>query len=254
MAFEYSIEVLGFLAFIAIFAGFVDAVAGGGGLLTVPALLLVQIPPVQALATNKLQASFGSFTASFTMIKKGQADLSSLWPAIISCFLGAALGALILQFAPPSSLELIIPIVISVICVYFLFAPNPGAVKSKPRVSKYYWRFFYVPVLGFYDGYFGPGAGMFYSLGEVALRGRKIIKAIAHAKVLNFTSNIASLIIFIAGGKVIWVAGLAMVLGQILGSYLGAHAAMKGGIAFIKPMIVIVCLAMLLKFTFDNYI
>ena len=254
MAFEYSIEILGFLAVIAIVAGFVDAVAGGGGLLTVPALLLVQIPPVQALATNKLQASFGSFTASFTMIKKGQADLKTLWPAIISCFLGAALGAVILQYSPPDSLELVIPVVISLICVYFIVAPNPGDVKSKPRVSKHYWRFFYVPVLGFYDGYFGPGAGMFYSLGEVALRGRKIIKAIAHAKVLNFTSNIASLIIFIAGGKVVWVAGFAMVLGQILGSYLGAHAAIKGGMRLIKPMIVMVCLAMLCKFVFDNYL
>ncbi len=248
---EISLEIILFLAAIALVAGFVDAVAGGGGLLTIPALLLVQIPPVHALATNKLQGSFGTLSASITMLKKGKVKLPMLWSSIFPCFIGATAGTVALQISPPKSLEVIIPIVISIVCIYFIIPKKKSDVKPKPRVSKRNWRRFYVPSLGFYDGYLGPGAGMFYTLGEVSLRGKEIISATANAKVLNFTSNIASLFIFVIGGKVLWLVGGCMIVGQIIGAVIGANMAIKNGDKFIRPMIVVMCLCMLLKFVFS---
>lgn len=248
MDFSWSIELLVLLAFLAMFAGFFDAIAGGGGLLTIPALLLAQIPPISALATNKLQGSFGTLSASLTMIKQGKVDVKSLKVSIATCFVGSVLGTILIQFSSPDTVNIIIPIIISVICIYFLFAPNPGLVEAKPRIKSKAWRFFCIPALGFYDGYLGPGAGMFYTLAQVSLRGREIIAATASAKLLNFVSNVASLVVFIAGGKVVWVVGLSMMVGQLVGGYLGAHAAIKGGAKFIRPVIVVMCLAMLAKY------
>jgi len=248
MEFVYSNELLIALAFVATLAGFIDAVAGGGGLITLPALLLVQMSPVQALATNKLQGSFGTLSASITMIKKGVLDIKTVKISIITCIIGSALGTLAVQLSPPEALTVIIPVVILIICLYFLFAPKAGELESKPRVSTKMWRYCCVPSMGFYDGYLGPGAGMFYALGGVALRGKALVSATATAKILNFASNIASLIIFILGGKVVWVIGLSMAAGQILGGYVGASFVVKKGTKFIRPIIVIVCISMLAKY------
>ena len=249
MDFIFSAEVVVYLVFLAAFAGFIDAIAGGGGLLTIPALLLAQVPPINALATNKLQASFGTLSAALVMIKRRKVDLSSLKIAIATCFAGSVLGAVLVQLSPPAFVNAIIPVVILFICIYFLFAPNPGTVEAQPRVGTKTWHFFCVPTLGFYDGYLGSGAGMFYTLAQVSLRGREIIAATANAKLLNFISNIASLAVFVAGGKIVWVLGLSMMLGQATGGYFGANAVIKGGAKFIRPLIVLVCLAMLAKYS-----
>jgi uncharacterized membrane protein YfcA len=106
--------------------------------------------------------------------------------------------------------------------------------------------------MGFYDGYLGPGAGMFYALGGIALRGKALVSATATAKILNFASNIASLIVFILGGKIVWVIGLSMAAGQILGGYVGASFVVEKGTKFIRPIIVIVCISMLAKYLADT--
>jgi len=199
--FIYSNEAIFILALVATLAGFIDAVAGGGGLITLPALLLIQIPPVQALATNKLQGSFGTLSASITLIKKGAINIKTLKISIMTCLIGSALGTVAVQLSPPEALTIIIPVVILVICLYFLFAPSIGETESKPRLSTRLWRFCCVPIMGFYDGYLGPGAGMFYALGGVALRGKTLVSATATAKLLNFASNIASLVVFIYPGR-----------------------------------------------------
>jgi len=241
-----------FLFTIAIVGGFVDAVAGGGGLLTIPALLLTGMSPIQAIATNKLQGSFGTLSASIAMLRNKQVTLSKIWPSIISSLIGAILGAIAVQLSDDKFLEFLIPVVIATIGLYFLFSPNAGKVETKPKTSINSWRYTCVPLIGFYDGYVGPGAGMFYTLGGVALRGRNLIAATANAKILNFTSNFASLVIFIVGGKVIWIAGLVMIFGQILGGYLGAISVIKGGVNFIRPMIIVMCFLMLIKYGFDK--
>lgn len=248
-----SLETLLILATVASFAGFIDAIAGGGGLLTIPAMLLANIPPVMTLGTNKLQACAGSLTASWTMIKKGVVNLKHIKTAIITAFIGAALGTIAVQLSPPDMLETIIPFLIAGIGIYTLFAPSLNDISNAnkaAKISENTWQRICSPVVGFYDGYIGPGTGMFFALGNVALRSKDIIYATGVAKILNFSTNIASLIFFIFGGNVLWKVGLVMMIGQSVGAFLGSHMAIKQGGKLIRPMIVLMCFAMLAKYMF----
>ena len=248
MDLSLTLEVILMLTAVAAIAGFIDAIAGGGGLLTIPAMLLANIPPVLTLGTNKLQAASGALTASITMIKKGVVSPSKMKLAIAGAFIGSVLGTIAVQMSPPDILEKLIPFLIAAIGIYTLFAPSLGEVEAEPRVSESTWQRVVAPLIGFYDGYVGPGTGMFFALGNVALRGRQIIAATGAAKVLNLSTNIASLIFFIIGGNVLWKVGLAMMVGQTIGAYAGSHMVVKGGSKIIRPVIVLVCLAMVTKY------
>ena len=248
MDFSLTLEVVLLLTTVAAIAGFIDAIAGGGGLLTIPAMLLANIPPIMTLGTNKLQAASGALTASITMIRKGVVKPSTLKRAITGAFIGSVLGTIAVQLSPPDILEKLIPFLIAAIGIYTLFAPSLGEVEAEPRVSESTWQRMVVPLIGFYDGYIGPGTGMFFALGNVALRGKQIIVATGTAKILNLSTNVASLIFFILGGNVLWKVGLAMMVGQTLGAYAGSHMVVKGGSKIIRPVIVLVCLAMITKY------
>lgn len=248
MDLSLTLEVILMLTAVATVAGFIDAIAGGGGLLTIPAMLLANIPPVLTLGTNKLQAASGALAASITMIKKGVVSPSKMKLAIAGAFIGSVLGTIAVQMSPPDMLEKLIPFLIAAIGIYTLFAPSLGEVEAEPRISESTWQRVVAPLIGFYDGYVGPGTGMFFALGNVALRGRQIIAATGAAKVLNLSTNIASLIFFIIGGNVLWKVGLAMMVGQTIGAYAGSHMVVKGGSKIIRPVIVLVCLAMVTKY------
>lgn len=248
MDLSLSLEVILILTAVAGIAGFIDAIAGGGGLLTIPAMLLANIPPVLTLGTNKLQAASGALTASITMIRKGVVSPSKMKPAIIGVFIGATIGTIAVQLSPPDLLEKLIPFLIAAIGIYTLFAPSLGEVEAEPRVSEKTWQRVIAPLIGLYDGYVGPGTGMFFALGNVALRGRQIIAATGSAKILNLSTNIASLIFFIIGGNVLWKVGLAMMVGQTIGAYAGSHMVVKNGSKIIRPVIVIVCIGMITKY------
>jgi uncharacterized membrane protein YfcA len=252
MEFALSPEILAILFVAATIAGFVDTLAGGGGLITIPVLLLAQVPPLQALATNKLQGSFGTLTATLMLIRKDLLKVADIRVLLVCSLVGAALGAAALQFVKMAVLDLAVPIVLIVIALYFLLAPNAGAVDRKPRIGETAYRLFVVPLIGFYDGMFGPGTGSFFSLAGVALRGQNLIMATAHAKLLNFGSNIASLMVFIIGGKVLWVTGSVMIVGQVIGAWLGAHAMIRGGTRLIRPVIVTVCFVMLGRYLWQK--
>jgi uncharacterized protein len=247
-----SPEVLAALFSAAMIAGFVDAIAGGGGLITIPVLLLAQVPPLHALATNKLQGSFGSLTASVMALRRGLVHWSDMRILFVCSLIGSAIGAFAVQFVRAQTLDIVIPVVLVAIAMYFLLAPNAGAVEKKPRVNQAAYRGVVVPGIGFYDGMFGPGTGSFFSLAGVALRGQNLLTATAQAKVLNFASNIASLVVFIAGGKVLWTAGAAMVIGQVIGAWGGSHAMVRGGTKLIRPMIVTVCVVMLGRYLWQK--
>ena len=208
MEFVLQSDTLALLFFVALFAGFIDTMAGGGGLITIPALLLVQLPPILALGTNKLQGCSGSLTATLTMLKNRQVRFHDVRWAFASAFVGAMFGTIAIQLIDASALSAIIPFILVGIGLYFLLAPKAGELDSQPRIGEGPYRWLVVPIIGFYDGFFGPGTGSFFSLVGVALRGQNLINATAVAKVLNFATNIASLIMFIAGGKVIWQVGL----------------------------------------------
>jgi uncharacterized membrane protein YfcA len=247
-----SLDHLVLLFLAAGFAGFIDAIAGGGGLITLPALLLAQIPPINALATNKLQGSFGTFASSVTMLRKGMVDLGQIRVLFLSSLIGSTLGAVLLLAIDPQSLDLVVPIVLAAIALYFGLQPAAGAVETKPRIGVGLYRTAVVPAIGFYDGVFGPGSGSFFSASAVFLRGQSLVSATATAKILNFSANIASLIVFICGRKVLWSFGAVMIAGNMLGAHLGALAAIGGGARLIRPMIVGVCLVLLARYAWQR--
>lgn len=245
-----TIQMLVVLFFVAMVAGFVDAMAGGGGLLTIPALLLTGMNPVAVLATNKLQACAGSFSASLMMIKKGLIHPKMMKIALIMALLGSAIGTILVQMSPPDFLRKILPFVIGAVGLYTLFSPNLGKLQTTPKISQTVYDRTFAPLIGFYDGYFGPGVGTFFSLSQVVLRGRDLVQATARAKLLNFATNMASLIFFIVGGQVVWLVGFVMMIGQVFGAYLGSQMVVKNGTTLIRPVIVIVCFMMVAKLVF----
>lgn len=250
MDIQLSLEILALLFGVAMIAGFVDAMAGGGGLLTIPALLLSGVPPIATLATNKLQASAGSFSASLTMIKKGVVDPKNIKFALLMAFVGSAVATVLVQLSPPEMLKVVIPFLVAGVGLYTLFAPSLGDIERTPKITQATWQKTVVPLIGFYDGYLGPGTGTFFALSNVALRGMDLIRATGTAKLLNFATNIASLIFFILGGQVLWKVGFVMMAGQIIGAFFGSQMVVKGGAKFIRPVIVLMCFAMVARYVF----
>ena len=244
---EFSIDILLLLFAVAFVAGLVDAIAGGGGLLTIPALLYAGIPPVAALATNKLQGTFGSFTAALYFIRKKMVDIKEMKLMIFMTFVGAILGGFALLQIDATILKKIIPILLVLIGLYFLFSPNVGAIDKEKRITIFVFSVVFAFTIGFYDGFFGPGTGSFFAIAFISLLGFNLTKATAHSKVLNFVSNISSLLFFIVLGKIYWTVGLCMGAGQVLGALVGAKLVFTNGQKLIRPIIVVISFAMSIK-------
>lgn len=245
---NFSYEVLGFLLFVAIVAGFIDTLAGGGGLLTLPALMMAGIPPLPALATNKLQSSMGTATATLMMLRNKRVRWHDVKWLMLSAFIGSAIGTVIIQLINTDALSVVIPVVIGFIGLYFLFTPTVDEENKKPRVTKSRYKKIVVPLIGCYDGLFGPGTGSFFALAGRALRAQPFLEATAIAKTLNFSTNIASLIVFLFAGQVIWLIGFAMMLGQFIGAWLGSHCLFKIPVMYLRYLVVVMCFAMLVKY------
>lgn len=191
-------EMLAILFFVAVLAGFIDSIAGGGGLLCVPALLAVGLSPAQALATNKLQSMGGSFSASLYFIRRRAVNLGEQKLAIALTFVGSTFGAWLIQQIHADFLRQLLPMLIIGIGLYFLLSPKIGDEDRQHRLSGLPFALIAGGCVGFYDGFFGPGAGSFYALAFVTLSGFNLSKATAHAKILNFTSNFGGLLFFYA--------------------------------------------------------
>ena len=240
---EMGFDVIAMLLAVGAVAGFVDAVAGGGGLLTMPALLFAGLSPAQAVATNKLQGSFGTFSAVRYFIKRGELIPRENIPAITGVFVGACGGALAIQSLDPTFLAEWMPWALIVIAIYVLLSPDLGSYQRGARASMLGFVASAL-MIGAYDGFFGPGTGTFFALAYVLLCGYTLSKATAHAKLLNFTSNIVSLAIFIFGGEVVWSVGLLMAVGQWTGARLGAGMVISRGAQLIRPITITMCIAM----------
>ena len=228
-------------------AGLIDAIAGGGGLLALPALLWAGLPPVQALATNKLQGSFGTLTASYNFVRRGEIDVARLRIPIVLTFIGSASGTLAVQRLGSNLLEHIVPSLLIAFALYFLFSPRIGDQDAQHRIGHGLFGLLIGFSVGFYDGFFGPGTGSFFAAAFVLLLGYNLRRATAGTKILNFTSNIASLIFFALAGEVIWQVGLPMGLAQMVGAWVGSHLVIRHGTRLIRPLLVIVSLAISLR-------
>jgi len=247
---EVGLEVIAALMAVAFVAGVIDAMAGGGGLLTIPALMAAGVPPVAAIATNKLQSSFGTASAVYAFARKGRINFRRfLWPAV-AAFIGSAFGAWVLQRLDPSFLEGFIPILLLLMVVYFLVAPKASEEDRHSRLGMAS-LILIVAVIGFYDGFFGPGTGSFLTTVLVALFGMGLVSATAHTKLLNLASNVAALITLVIGGQVLWAIGLAMAVASVAGGQVGARLAMRVGGKMIRPVLVVMALLLIAKLLSD---
>jgi len=233
-------EILGWLFLAGLAGGFVDSIAGGGGLISVPALIAVGMNPVAALATNKAQAMFGSFTATVTYARKGHVKIGDMKWAIAFTFVGSMIGTLLVQYLASDMMTQIIPFLLIAAAIYFLFGPKIGEVDRHHYLEQIPFYLIFGLSIGFYDGFFGPGTGSFWTLAFVSILGFNMLKATAHTKVVNFTSNFASFLFFAIAGHVLWLPAAVMALGQLLGARIGANTAIKHGTSVIKPLLVVV--------------
>ena len=253
MPLELSYELIALLFGVAMLAGFIDAIAGGGGLITIPALMWAGLPPTAALATNKLQACGGSFFASLYFVRKGMVKLGEMKLAIACGFVGAAIGTIAVQMVDTAFLETLLPFLILAIGGYFLFSKKISEEDKHQVFTPVMFGFTAAFGIGLYDGFFGPGTGSFFALAFVSLAGFGLAKATAHAKVLNFSTNIASLIFFAIGGKVFWMIGGVMLVGQAIGATLGSRMVVTKGTKIIKPLVVTMSIAMSVKLLSAQY-
>jgi hypothetical protein len=241
------LEVLALLFAAGLAGGFVDSIAGGGGLISVPALLAAGLPPVNALATNKAQAMFGSFSAARAYAKKGHMNWGEMKLAIAFTFTGSAIGTVLVQTLDSDVMMQVIPFLLIAAALYFAFGPRIGQIDRQHLMEKVPFYALFGLALGFYDGFFGPGAGSLWAVAFVAVLGFNMLKATAHTKVVNFTSNIASFLFFVVMGHVMWAPALSMAAGQLIGARLGAGMAMKHGARLIRPLLVAISLIITVK-------
>ena len=245
-------ELLALLFAVALLAGCLDTLVGGGGLICLPALVLAGIPPLQALGTNKLQGTIGTATASIMMLKHRKIRLVDARFLMIAAFIGAGLGSLVVQTLDTTFLRFMIPAVLVLVGGYFLASGYMFKHMPTQVLSPAWYGRLVVPLIGLYDGMFGPGTGSFFSMSAVALRGLPLLPATALAKTLDFATNFASLLIFVSAGNYVWQAGLSMMLGQLLGAYAGSNILFKINTLYLKALIVLICLAMLGRYFYSS--
>ncbi|MBX3157436.1 MAG: TSUP family transporter [Deltaproteobacteria bacterium] len=241
------------LAVTAFFAGTVDAIAGGGGLITLPALLATGMPPHTALGTNKGQSVWGSGAALVSFWRADRVDRRQAAFAFPLALIGALIGAQAVLLVDKDALR---PIVIATLigAAALLVVRKPaGAGDASPERARRYLAIALVLALaiGAYDGFFGPGTGTFLIVGFVALCGKSMTRATADAKVVNFASNLAALGAFARDGSVMWSVALPMALGQLAGGLLGARLAIRGGARLIRAVVLAVSGALVAKLVYD---
>lgn len=233
------------LAVVGLIAGFIDAIVGGGGLLSIPALLTLGIAPHTVLGTNKLAASLGSSMAAWTYYRQHLFSPAFWYMAFIATFIGAILGSLLVYLLDTQWLEKILPLLIIGIAIYSLVSPNAISDKDcqvltrsppKPKQG------LHGLILGAYDGFAGPGIGAFWTVSASSLYKLPLLHSFGLARAMTFTSNITALAIFAWLEQVQWQIGLWMGLFMMLGSFIGARCAIKLGLPFIRPLFVLIVL------------
>ncbi len=237
---------LGFLA------AFIDAVVGGGGLISIPTLLAVGLPPSVALGTNKLASVFGSMTSAIRFIRSGKVDLKLVGRLFVPVFILAMLGASLATFLPAQLLKPIVIVILTLVLFYTIFKKDWGDVRRVQSftVKKAILITILLSLIGFYDGFLGGGTGSFMMF-ILLMFGFNFLGAAGNAKVLNFASNLGALILFMILGEVNYLYGLIMAASMIAGSYVGAMFAIKQGVGYVKVLFIVVTALLILKNAYD---
>ncbi len=231
--------------------GFIDSIAGGGGLITLPALLACGLPPQMALGTNKFQSACGTGLAVFRYARAGLMRTPGLWLAVACAFIASAGGSHLVTFVSNDVLKQIIPWMLAAVAIYTALHPRFGLHQGRARIAPVVFALFFGCVLGFYDGFFGPGAGSFWTVAGVALLGLGLREATGYTKAANLASNMGSLAVFLPHGAVNFGAGAAMIAGQLIGAQLGSGFVIKHGAKFIRPVFLAVVFALTVKLIWD---
>lgn len=237
----------------AFIAGFIDAIAGGGGLLTIPALLMAGLPPHLVLGTNKLCATFGSATASLAFYRKGLFKPEQWRHGLLATGIGAVLGAILAQQLPAEWLNLMLPVVVFACAVYLLFGRTPQVSIDAQPVIKTPRQWPQGLSLGFYDGVAGPGTGAFWTVSTLMLYPLDLLRASGVARSMNFVSNAAALSMFIISGNVAWALGIGMGAALMLGAVVGARVAIAGGNRLIRPIFISVVMALAARLAWQHW-
>lgn len=248
--FDAATEILLLLILVAFVAGFVDAIAGGRGLITIPALLLAGFPPVEALGTNKLQGVFDTGSAVYAYAPGGHVNVRSQLPSAALSFCAAVLGALVATALPGDLLRGMLPVLLVAVALYFALRPNLGDLDRAQRITPFAFGVTLCPCSVSTTVLLAP-APVPSSCSPPSLAGKGLLKATVHTKFLNFASNLGGLAAFAAVGAISWKTGLLMGVAQITGARLGAGFAIRNGGKLIKPLLIVVCLALAIRLLMD---
>ena len=235
-----------------VLAGFVDSIAGGGGLLTLPVLLAVLPSPAQTIATLKTQNLFGTLAATVRFTRQGLIQPRTKILGIVSALAGGGAGAVAVQVISPAALMTIVPILLVAVALYVACSPRASGIDSQRLLSPLWFGILVIPAIAFYAGFFGPGAGIFFMVAFVALRGHGLLEANANTKLLDCMASAGAVLLFLAGGQIVWPVAIVMGIGQALGAYAGASFVIRRGAALVRPVLVVVSLTITCKLIFDN--
>lgn len=233
-------------------AGFIDSIAGGGGLITMPVLLWFGLPPHVALGTNKAQSTFGTALAVARYHRAGLIDAPAMSLPVVVTFIAAALGTKAVSLISSDVLRQLVPWLLLAVAVYTLLSPGFGRTHGEPRLRPQAFALLAGSVLGFYDGFFGPGTGSFWTLACITLLGLDLPRATAYTKVVNLASNVASLLIFALAARIRYDIALVMIAGQLVGAHLGSGLAIRHGAAFIRIVFLAVVVSLTGKLLWDQ--
>ena len=252
---EWDVSIVIIIILLGFLAAFIDAVVGGGGLISIPALLAVGMPPYTALGTNKLASGFGSLTSAFRFLRSGNVDLKIVGKLFPFVFVFAIGGASIATFLPSELLKPVVIVILTIVMIYTIMKKDWGNVRTFTKLTfgKAILFALLMCLIGFYDGFLGGGTGSFM-LFILLMFGFDFLGAAGNAKVLNFASNLGALLLFICLGQVDYFYGLIMAVSMICGSYVGAMFAIKKGVGYVKVLFIVVTAILILKNAYDYLI
>ncbi|MCL2832944.1 MAG: TSUP family transporter [Treponema sp.] len=252
MTYSYTITLLIVCPMIFL-AGFVDSIAGGGGLISLPAYILAGLPVHTAYGTNKFASCFGTGVSVFNYSRKRRVHFPAAFAGVAGALPGSWLGTELALYLPAKTLLIIMMIILPLVAVFVLLNKGmKGEALGEPPIKKLLViSFFTGLVFGAYDGFFGPGTGMFITLVLTGLAHMELIKAAGTTRVLNFASNLASMIVWLTGGKILFALAVPAMICSVAGNFIGSRLAIKNGKKIIRPIILVVAGLLFIKVISD---
>ncbi|HBF7897808.1 TSUP family transporter [Clostridioides difficile] len=237
-------------------AAFVDSIAGGGGLISMPVLMAIGVPVHLAIGTNKFAASAGCISSAYRYAKSGKINNNLLKKLVPFTIAGSILGVRCVLSISEDILNVLVVVMILIVAIYTFVSKSLGQEDNFESINKKNLRLgmLMALIMGFYDGFFGPGTGTFLTFGFIKIYGYDFLHASANTKILNLTSNITSLLLFMINGQVDYKIAIVFALVMIMGAYVGAKVAIKKGSKMIKPIFLVMALFMVVKLVYQTLV